>query len=335
MTPRLAVATPARGATLLGLGAYRPARVVTNEEICLRIDSSDEWIRSRSGIERRRFAAADETVASMATQAAERALAAAELTPADVDTVLVATATHLLQTPAAAVEVASGLGCGPVAAFDLSAACAGFCYGVAMASDLVRAGTARHVLVVGSEKLSLFTDPEDRGTAFIFADGAGAVVIGPADDPGIGPVVWGSATDGRDLIKQTLDWESAYARDEGPVWPVLEMQGNQVFRWASFAMAKVALQAVEAAGITLDQLDAFVPHQANMRITDAMARSMKLPSSVAIARDIADQGNTSAASVPLALERLVADGELRSGGLALTIGFGAGLVYAAQVVRLP
>jgi 3-oxoacyl-[acyl-carrier-protein] synthase-3 len=310
-------------------------RVVTNEEICTRIESSDEWIRSRSGIERRRFAGPDESVATMATAAAADALTDAGLTPADVDVVLVATATHLLQTPAAAVEVAAGLGCGPAAALDVSAACAGFCYALAMASDLVRGGTARHVLVVGSEKLSLFTDPEDRATAFIFADGAGAVVVGPAEDAGIGPVVWGSAAEGRDLIRQTMDWESAYAQEGGPAWPVLEMQGNQVFRWASFEMAKVGLAAVEAAGITPDQLGAFVPHQANMRITDAMARAMKLPSSVAIARDIADQGNTSAASVPLALARLVADGDVRSGDLALTIGFGAGLVYAAQVVRIP
>jgi 3-oxoacyl-[acyl-carrier-protein] synthase-3 len=324
-------------ARLLSLGAYRPDRVVANEEILERIDSSDEWIRSRSGIVTRRFAGPDETVGFMAAEAAGKALAAAGLGVDAVDVVMVATATHLLQTPSAAAEVALHLGIPSAAAFDVGAACAGFCHSLALAADMVRGGTARHVVVVGAEKLSVFLNRDDRATAFIFGDGAGAAVVGPAPDgrPGIGPVVWGSDPSGFDLIRQDRAWDVTFDQPDGPQWPYLEMDGNPVFRWAAFEMAKAAQQAMAAAGVTVDDLAAFVPHQANMRITDAMARAIKLPAHVAIARDIAEQGNTSAASVPLALDRLVADGEVRSGDLALLIGFGAGLVYAAQVVEVP
>jgi 3-oxoacyl-(acyl-carrier-protein) synthase III len=273
----------------------------------------------------------------MSVEASRQAIEQAGLTPGQIDCVLVATVSHLLQTPAAAAMIAEQLGATPAAAMDVSAACAGFCYGVAMASDMVRGGSARHVLVVGVEKLSDITDPTDRSTAFIFADGAGAVVVGPADQAGISPVVWGSDGARFDLIRQEAFWPPKVDPDPESVKGahVLRMDGNPVFRWASFEMAKVAQQAIERAGITVDELDAFIPHQANMRITDAMARALKLPSHVVIARDIAEQGNTSAASVPLAMHRLIADGQVKPGDLALLIAFGAGLVYAAQVVRLP
>lgn len=331
------IAAGARGpeARIVGLGAYRPDRVVSNAEILARIDSTDEWIRSRSGIENRRFAAPDESVADMGAIAAAKALAAAGLAPSDVDALIVATATGLNQTPSVAAEVDVRLGTGGAAAFDIGAACAGFCHGLALANDMIRGGTATHVLVVGVEKLSDFLNRDDRSTAFIFGDGAGAAVVGPSEQPGIGPVVWGSDSSGIAHIRQDRPWDETFAQPEGPRWPHLEMDGNPVFRWAAFEMAKAAQRALDAAGVSVDDLDAFVPHQANMRITDAMARTLKLPSSVAIARDIAQQGNTSAASVPLALDRLIADGDVRSGDLALTIGFGAGLVYAAQVIRVP
>lgn len=331
------VAPPApRTTRILGLGGYRPSRVITNEEIIEKIDSSDEWIRTRSGIETRRWATEDETVISMSVEAAGKALAHAGIQPEQVGCVIVSTVTHLYQTPSAAVEIAHKLGTDHAAAFDISAACAGFCYGVALGSDMVRAGTSDYVVVVGVERLSDLTDEHDRSTAFLFADGAGAVVIGPSDnESGIGPVVWGS--DGQHLthITQREDWRDAMFGPDGPRMPYLIMEGNPVFRWASYEMAKVAQQALDVAGITADQLDLFVPHQANMRITDAMARSLKLPERVAIARDIAHQGNTSAASIPLALERMLETGEATSGDLALVIGFGAGLVYAAQVIRVP
>jgi 3-oxoacyl-(acyl-carrier-protein) synthase III len=238
---------------------------------------------------------------------------------------------RLLPATATAVQHRLGLNCG---AFDISAACAGFCHGIALASDMVRGGTAKHVLVIGVERLSDLTDVNDRGTAFIFADGAGAAVVGPSDEPGIGPVVWGSDGEQFDLIRQKEDWRDVVAAGS-PAMPHLVMQGNAVFRWASFAMAKTGQQALDRAGVSLDELDVFEPHQANMRITDAMARAMKMPERVKIARDIAEQGNTSAASIPLALDRMIEEGEAGSGDLALLIAFGAGLAYAAQVVRVP
>ncbi len=319
-------------AGILGVGAYRPSRVVPNSEIVEAINSTDEWIRTRSGITERRWAAAEETVQAMSVAAARGALADAGVDVKQIDCIIVATVSHLTQTPAVAPLIAQELGAEEPAAFDISAACAGFCHGVAMASDLVRGGSARHVLVIGVERLSDITNLNDRGTAFIFADGAGAVVVGPADEPGIGPVVWGSDGERSDLIRQSVDWRESM---ETGVWPYLAMDGNPVFRWASFSMAKIGLEALDRAGVSVDDLDCFVPHQANMRIIDALARTMKLPDSVRIARDIAEMGNTSAASIPLALERMKREGEARSGDTALLIAFGAGLTYAAQVVRVP
>ena len=319
---------------LLGLGTYRPRREVPNAEIVDRIDSSDEWIQQRSGIKSRRFAEPDETVQMMSVAASRVAIERAGLDSAQIDGVVVATISHLLQLPAVATAVAHELGLQRPVAFDISAACAGFSHAVAIASDMVRAGSAKYVLVIGVERLSDITDPDDRGTAFIFADGAGAVVVGPSEEQGIAPVVWGSDGEQFDLIRQREDWRDVLASDE-PRMPHMLMQGNAVFRWAAFEMAKIAQEALDRAGITVDDLDLFVPHQANMRITDAIARGLKLPSHVAIARDIAEQGNTSAASIPLALERLLEDGEAKSGDTALLIAFGAGLAYAAQVVTVP
>lgn len=321
-------------AAILGVGAYRPSRVVPNAEIVDAIDSSDEWIQQRSGIKQRRWATPDETVQMMSVAASRQALERAGVDARQIDCVVVATVSHMLQTPSAATAIAHELGTDQAAAFDISAACAGFCHGVAMAADFVRGGSARHVLVIGVERLSDITDPTDRGTAFIFADGAGAAVVGPSDTPGIGPVVWGSDGEHYGHIRQRDDWRDVIASTE-PAMPHLTMLGNQVFRWAAYAMAKVAQQALDRAGISVDELDCFVPHQANNRITDAMARAMKLPDTVRIARDIVDMGNTSAASVPLALERMIREGDARSGDTALLVAFGAGLAYAAQVVIVP
>ena len=321
-------------ARILGVGGYRPSRVVPNSEIVEAIDSSDEWIKTRSGISERRWATPEETVQLMSVESGRKAIEAAGLDAQQIDCVIVATVSHFLQTPSLAALVADELGTDHPAAFDISAACAGFCHGIAMASDFVRAGSAKHVLVIGVERLSDLTDTRDRGTAFIFADGAGAAVVGPSETPGIGPVVWGSAGEQAELIKQKRGWDEVLAEGSTEM-PYLTMDGNPVFRWASFAMAKIGQEALDRAGITADELDCFVPHQANLRIVDALARSMKLPESVTIARDITTMGNTSAASVPLALERLIENGEAKSGDTALLIAFGAGLVYAAQVVTVP
>ena len=324
-------------ARILGIGGYRPRRVVDNAEICTMIDSSDEWIRTRSGIIERRWASPDETVQMMSVSAARKAIERAGIDAAQIDTVIVSTVTHLYQTPAVAATIASELGTQGAAAFDISAACAGFCYGTAMADSLVRSGSSKYVLVIGVERLSDMTDRHDRSTAFIFADGAGAAIIGPSDTPAIGPVVWGSDGDQAGLITQSEPWDRALDQSspESTHWPVLTMEGNPVFKWAAYTMAKAAAEALDAAGVRADELEVFVPHQANMRITDAMFRALKLPPSVVVGRDIARQGNTSAASIPLAIEALLESGEARSGQTCLIIGFGAGLVYAGQVVTLP
>jgi len=337
MSP-LRTATGEKFAKLMGIGGYRPRRVVDNAEICTYIDSSDEWIRTRSGIVERRWASPDETVKMMSIEAAKKALERAGVEAGQIDTVIVSTVTHLHQTPAIATTIASELGAKGAAAFDISAACAGFCYMTAMADSFIRTGASKHVLIIGVERLSDLTDKTDRSTAFIFADGAGAAVIGPSDTPAIGPVVWGSDGDQADLIVQSEPWNVAMNPDDpdaGAAWPSLRMNGNPVFKWASYAMAKTAAEAMDAAGVQPEDLEVFVPHQANMRITDAMFRALKLPTGVVIARDIARQGNTSAASIPLAVETLLESGEAHSGQTALIIGFGAGLVYAGQVIVLP
>lgn len=332
MTVRITAPTGSPYTKLMGVGSYRPSRVVSNAEICERIDSSDEWIRTRSGIIERRWATEDETLISMSVSAARDAIKASGVTPEQVGVLIVATSTYLMNTPAGAVEIARQAGCTNAAAFDISAACAGFCHGVALGSDMIRGGTAEYVVVIGAEKLSTFTNPEDRSTAFIFADGAGAVVLGPSEEPGIGPVVWGADGEQRDAIRQNKDFVTLINNGE-PGY--VEMDGQRVFRWAVYSMIPVAKRALAAAGVTVDDLGAFIPHQANLRIVDAMVRGLKLPSSVAVATDIEHQGNTSAASVPLAMHAMLESGAARSGDLALLIGFGAGLVYAAQVVVLP
>ncbi|GAA2323784.1 ketoacyl-ACP synthase III [Streptomyces violaceusniger] len=336
MTAKIRPSKGAPYARILGVGGYRPTRVVPNEEILKHIDSSDEWIRSRSGIATRHWAGPDETVAAMSVEAGGKAIADAGVTPEQIDAVIVSTVSHLKQTPAVATEIAHLLGTGKPAAFDISAGCAGFGYGLTLAKGMITDGTAEHVLVIGVERLSDLTDLEDRATAFLFGDGAGAVVVGPSKEPAIGPTVWGSEGDKSDTITQTLPWDVYREQDAADVrYPALRQEGQSVFRWAVYEMAKVAQQALDEAGVSADELDAFIPHQANMRIIDSMIKTLKLPEHVTVARDVETTGNTSAASIPLAMERLLATGQAKSGDTALVIGFGAGLVYAATVVTLP
>ncbi|GGM17977.1 beta-ketoacyl-ACP synthase III [Promicromonospora citrea] len=319
---------------ILAIGAERGELVVTNDDIAGPIDSSDEWIRQRTGIITRRRAGADKDVLDLAEAASRKALDAAGLTGADIDAVIISTITHMHMTPSAAAILADRLGATPAAAYDVSAACAGYAYGIGQADALVRAGLARHVLVIGAEKLSEIIDPTDRSISFLLGDGAGAAIVGPSDTPGIGPTVWGSDGSKATAIRQTHSW-TELREDPSLGWPTLRQDGPTVFKWASFQMAPVAEKALAEAGVTAEDIQVFIPHQANMRIIDQMKKQLGLPESVVIARDIAETGNTSAASIPLAAERLLAEGQARSGDLALQIGFGAGLVYAAQVVVLP
>ncbi|MEE4024349.1 beta-ketoacyl-ACP synthase III [Gordonia sp. PKS22-38] len=319
---------------MLGIGAYRPERVVTNDEICEHIDSSDEWIYTRTGIKTRRFARRDEDVTEMAVHAGRTAIANALLSGSDIDAVILATNTHLLLTPAGATKVATELGANGVPAFDVTVGCAGFGYGMALASDMVRGGSATHVLVIGAEQLSVTLDMTDRSNCFIFGDGAGAVVVGPTEDQQLGPVIWGSDGSQFDAIRQDIDWVTFLDGDRVQR-PYVRLQGTAVFRWAAFEMGKVAQRALEAAKIGSEDVDVFVPHQANTRINDLLAKTLHLREGVPVANDIEHTGNTSAASIPLAMEELLSTGAAKPGDTALLLGYGAGLSYAAQVVKMP
>ncbi|GAB3623816.1 ketoacyl-ACP synthase III [Mariniluteicoccus endophyticus] len=330
MTKSIQASTGAPFSRVLAFGSHRPARVVTNEEMCTMIDSTPEWIEQRTGIVERRWATEGETGTTMALSAARQALGRAGLEASQIDTVICATVTHPRVTPGMAPVLASELGATGAAAYDVSAACAGFSYGLAQADSLVRTGASTHVLVIGVEHLTRITDFTDRGTAFLFGDGAGAAVVGPSDTPGIGPVVWGSDGEAADVIHTPR-----YDEYDGEGLPKLVMAGQPVFKWASTYVARQTMTMLERAGLTPDDLDVFIPHQANNRIIDAMMRTLRLPETVLVARDIRHQGNTSAASIPLAVERLHADGYETSGKIGLVVGFGAGLVFAGQVLVLP
>lgn len=324
----------AQNVGLLSVAAYRPGRVVTNDEICETIDSSDEWIYSRTGIKNRRFAGPDESAVTMACEAGRRACAAAGLSGADIDAVIVATSTNFRNTPPCGPQVATEIGAQGIPAFDVAAGCAGFGYSLGVAADMIRAGSAGRILVVGSEKLSDAIDMTDRGNAFIFADGAAAVVVGPTEEQGIGPTVAGSDGEQSGAIVQDLSWIDFAENPSGPR-PFLRMEGQTVFRWAAFQMVDVGKRAIAAAGLTVDDIDVFIPHQANGRINELLAKGLELGPETVIAQDIQDAGNTSAASIPLAMFTLLDTGEAKPGSVALLLGYGAGLAYAAQVIRLP
>jgi 3-oxoacyl-[acyl-carrier-protein] synthase-3 len=327
-------ASPVPYSRILGIGSQRGELVVTNDDIAGPIDSSDEWIRQRTGIVTRRRTGPDRDVLDLAEAAARAAIAAAGLAPHEIDAIILSTISHFVATPSGAAVLADRLGITPAAAWDISAACAGYCFGIGQADALVRSGVARNVLAIGAEKLSELIDPTDRTISFILGDGAGAAVVGPSDAPGIGPTVWGSDGSRAAAIGQTHTW--LQMRDDPTLgWPTLRQDGQSVFKWASFQVAKFAQAAMDAAGVGPDDIDVFVPHQANLRIIDQLVKQLKLPDKVVVAHDIVDTGNTSAASIPLAIERLYEDGRAKSGDVALQIGFGAGLVYAAQVVVLP
>ncbi|GAB2845133.1 ketoacyl-ACP synthase III [Actinocorallia aurea] len=311
------------GARILAFGHYQPDNVVTNDDLAARgVDTNDEWIRSRVGIASRRLALEDESMLDLAVAAGGKALAASGLTAAEIDLVIVATCTAETQVPNASATVAFRLGIQAPGAFDVNAACAGFAYALSTASDAIRAGSAKNVLVIGAEKFTPWIDWTDRTTCIIFADGAGAAVVTGSDVPQVGPVVWGS--DGENADKIMVQDRNSF----------LSQDGQAVFRWATTALHPVALEACRRAGVAPSELAAFVPHQANLRIIRGIARKLNAPNAV-IAEDIVNAGNTSAASIPMALSRMIERGDVKSGEPALIIGFGAGLTYAAQVIQIP
>jgi 3-oxoacyl-[acyl-carrier-protein] synthase-3 len=323
--PALSLTTGSRGSRVLGIGSAQPEKIVTNDDLSKIMDTDDEWIRTRVGIIERRFAEKDELLTDFAVAAGTAALADAGVDPSEVDTVILPNCTMPTLIPNAAAQVAARIGIPSPGAFDLNAACAGFCYGLGVASDLVRAGSAKKVLVIGAEKLTDSVDPVDRANAIIFADGAGAAVVGASDEAGIGPVSWGSAGDLVDLI---------YMRDEKYIY----QEGQSVFRWATTRIAPIAMRALEVAGLKPSDVDVLVPHQANLRIVEAIAKKLRANGAreeMVVADDIKYSGNTSSASIPLALDHMRKAGTAKPGDVVLAVGFGAGLSYAGQAFVCP
>ncbi|ATL25626.1 beta-ketoacyl-ACP synthase 3 [Streptomyces formicae] len=314
--------SPSAGSRIDGLGAYRPVAVVTNEEAATAAGVSPEWISNRVGVEERSHAREAETVVTMAVAAGKEALADCDATADDVDVVLLSTCSMPSPMPNGAASTAAAIGCTAAAGFDLNAACSGFCHGLAVADALVRAGTARSVLVIGSERMTDWVAPEDRDTGPIFADGAAAALVVPSAEPAIFPVAWGSDGTHSDLIRIPSETSR------------MEMAGRKVFRWTTSELAAVMQVACERAGLEPADLRAFVPHQANLRIIEALRQGLGAPDLVT-ATDVTNAGNTSAASVPLALHALRQRGDVSRGDPVLLFGFGAGLCYAAQVVLCP
>ena len=315
----------AAGSRIVAMGHYQPSRIVSNDDLATTIDTNDAWIKDRVGIAERRIAEA-ESVADMATYAAEKALAGSGLAATDIDLVIVATCSSIDRCPNVATRVAARLGITAPGAFDLNTACSGFSYGIGTADHAIRAGATRNALVIGAEKLSDVVDWTDRTTAVLFGDGAGAAVVSAVPEgetPGIGPVLWGSAPEKGDVLK-IEGWQ-----------PYIKQEGQAVFRWATTALAPFALEACAKAGVDPSELAAFVPHQANSRIIDGIVKRLGLSSTVVIAKDLVESGNTSAASMPLALSKLIERREVPSGAPVLLFGFGGGLTYAGQVVRCP
>jgi 3-oxoacyl-[acyl-carrier-protein] synthase-3 len=332
-TPTLQQSSGAQFTRIYSYGAARGDLVVPNSELIGPIDSSDEWIQQRTGIITRTRASKAVGALELATDAGLEAIEKSGVAAELIDLVIIATISNVQQTPSMAAVVADRVGANPAAAYDTNAACAGFSYAVTQADALIRSGAAHYALVIGAEKLSDIVDPTDRTISFLLGDGAGAVVIGPSETPGIAAPVWGS--DGSKAHAVGMNTTLTEFRDGEGAWPTLRQEGQTVFRWAVWDMAKVAKQALAVAGVEASDLAAFIPHQANMRIIDEFAKQLGLPDTVVVGRDIATTGNTSAASIPLATHRLLEEHPELSGGLALQIGFGAGLVFGAQVIVLP
>ena len=313
------------GTRITALGHYQPAKVLTNEDLAAMVDTSDEWIRSRVGIRTRHVAAEDEPVDELAAHAAAKALAAAGLTPGDIDLVLVATSTAIDRSPNMAARVAARLGMGSPAVMDLNVVCAGFTHALATADHALRAGSAERALVIGADKMAAVADWSDRTSCVLVGDGAGAAVVEATREgerPGIGPVLWGSVPEmGRAV------------RIEGTP-PRFAQEGQSVYRWATTQLPPIARKVCERGGVTPEELAAVVLHQANLRIIEPVAQKIGAVNAV-IARDVVESGNTSAASIPLALSKLIERGEIESGDPVLLFGFGGNLSYAGQIVRCP
>ncbi len=324
--------TPVTRAVVIGVGHYLPARVVPNSEFEATLETSDEWIVSRSGIERRHFAAEDEATSDLATQAARAALAHAGLEADALDAIIVATSTPDLTFPAVATMVQANLGMSRGFAFDIQAVCAGFVYALANANALIAAGSARRVMIIGAETFSRILDWTDRTTCVLFGDGAGAVILEAQEGTGTvgdrGVLAADLNSDGSQRGILYVDGGVSTTRTAGCV----RMQGKEVFRQAVEKLAATARTAIARAGIGVDDIDWIVPHQANLRIIRGTAQKLNLPIERVVVT-VADHGNTSAASIPLALSVGVARGQIKPGDLIVTEAIGGGLAWGAVVLR--
>lgn len=322
-------------AHLVGWGRYVPERVLTNDELTQMVDTSEEWIRARTGIAERRIAGDGETTASMSIKAARRALEVASLEPSQLDLIIVATATPDYMFPATACLVQDALGATQAGAFDLAAGCTGFVYAFNVAANLISAGAHENVLIIGAETLSRIVDWHDRGTCILFSDGAGAVILqANGADGGVLSTLLGSDGSGGDLLYLpgggSLHPASHRTVAEGLHY--LRMRGREVFRFAVRTMPNATRQVLEKAGLSISDLNLLIPHQANQRITDASAKSLGLPPE-AIVSNVEWYGNTSAASIPIALCEAVEEGRIQRDDLLVLVGFGAGLTWAAAALR--
>jgi 3-oxoacyl-[acyl-carrier-protein] synthase-3 len=313
---------------IAGTGRYLPATVLTNDQIALRVATSDEWIRARTGIRQRHVAAADEQTSDLALAASRPALAAAGIAPADVDLIIVATTTPDMIFPSTACILQEKLGARSGPAFDVQAVCSGFVYALALADRMIASGMAKNALIVGAEIYSRILDWSDRGTCVLFGDGAGAVVLVPSDKPGILTAHLHADGHYRSILCVPGQVQSGSVTGT----PFVHMDGPGVFKFAVKVLAEVAQEALDATGMTTDAIDWLIPHQANIRIMDATAKKLKLPSE-RVVNTVGEHANTSAASIPLALDVALRDGRIRSGQHLMLLGVGGGFTWGSVFLR--
>ncbi len=324
-----------RHAHIVGWGKYVPRRVLTNDDLSQMVDTSDEWIRTRTGVIQRRLAEDDETTATMAVQAAQQALEVARLNPAQLELIIVATVTPDHVFPATACLVQDALGAAHAAAFDLSAGCAGFIYGLSIAADLLAAGSYQIALVIGAETLSRIVDWTDRETCVLFGDGAGAVILQAGENEGgVLASVLGADGSGSGLLRLPAGGSKipASERTVAERLHFVEMKGREVYRFAVRVMSAATREVLDKARLSLADLNLLIPHQANQRIIEAVGKSLDLAAET-VYSNLARYGNTSAASIPIALCEAVEEGRLQPGHLVVTVGVGAGMTWGAAAIR--
>ncbi len=317
---------------IAGTGRYLPEKVLTNADLEKMVDTSDEWIRTRTGIERRHIAGPHETTSSMATEAARRAMEAAGVTAADIDFIVVGTTTPDLVFPNVATMVQAGLGVHDCPALSVETACSGFVYGLGIADKFVRCGEAKCALVIGAETLSRIVDWNDRNTCVLFADGAGAVVLKPSAEPGILTTHLSADGQYKDLLYFPMGVSSGFDRLRAGEAAAITMKGNEVFKVAVRTLSALVDQTLAKAGVAKSEVDWLVPHQANIRIIEAAARKLEMPLERVVIT-VQDNGNTSAAAIPLALDVAVRDGRIKRGQLLLLETFGGGFTWGSALVR--